>query len=86
MVTQVPVSARLDSTLKWKIDQETMKSGWTRNRILNLGAEYWLEVHEAQQLFFSHGSSEEFTRKIITGLVKRLCPWARGLGKIEIEL
>ena len=73
MVNQKPISARIDNTILWKVDQEVMLGTTTRNRILNQGAQLWLELVDARREYrMIH--DPDVRRKILAGFLKKYFP------------
>lgn len=73
MVTQKAISARLDNIVAWKIEQETMLGTTTRNRILNEGAQLWLELVDARREYrMMHDGDARC--KILVGFLKKHFP------------
>lgn len=73
MVNQKPISARIDNTILWNIDQEVMLGTITRNRILNEGAQLWLELVDARREYRMMRDSDA-RRKILVGFLKKHFP------------
>ena len=73
MVNQKAISARIDNIVLWKIDQEVMLGSTTRNRILNHGAQLWLDLVDARREYRAHCDSD-VRRKILVGFLKKHFP------------
>lgn len=75
MVKQTAISARIDNVTMWKIEQETMVSGTTRNRMLNEGVKMYLSIIDARREYNMH-QDPVVRRKILIGILKRWFPEA----------
>ena len=73
MVNQKAISARIDNIALWKIEQEVMLGSTTRNRILNQGAQLWLDLVDARREYRAHRDSD-VRRKILVGFLKKHFP------------
>lgn len=70
MVNQKLISARIDHTVLWQIEQEAMLGHYTRNRILNEGARLFLDVLETRRNLACY-DEPELQQKILKGFLKR---------------
>lgn len=75
MVNQKAISARMDSTILWEVDQEAMLGYATRNRILNLGAQQYVDIRGMRRNYGCVADLET-KRKIIRGLFLKYFPEA----------
>lgn len=82
MVTQRLISARIAETTLWEIEQETMVSGFKRNRILNEGARLWLSLTDARRECRAHPDSE-YRMKALIRIVKLWFPEVDDLVSVE---
>lgn len=82
MTTQTPISARIDNTLLWSIEQETMAGGTKRNRILNEGARMWLDLHDRRRRMRAYGDDES-RMALLVGFLKLYVPEAADLVSVE---
>lgn len=78
MVNQKAISARINNYTLWMINQETMVSGTSRNRILNVGAKMYLDIIDARREYNMH-QDPSVRRKILIGMLKRWFPEAATL-------
>ena len=82
MVTQRLISARIAETTLWEMEQETMVSGYKRNRILNEGARLWLSLKDARRECRVHPDPEHRMKALIR-IVKLWFPEVDDLVSIE---
>lgn len=75
MVNQKAISARIDNTTLWILEQETMASGRTRNRMLNEGAKMYVKTLDARRAYKIHQDAV-VRRKILKGFLKTYFPEA----------
>lgn len=75
MVRQTAISARIDNTTLWILDQEAMASGRTRNRMLNEGAVMYVRTLDARREYKMHQDAV-VRRKILRGFLKAYFPEA----------
>ena len=73
MINQVPISARINATLKWRVDQFASDHGTTRNRMINEGLEAFMSL-EAMRANFRRYKSKDVRRKILKGFLKMWVP------------
>lgn len=73
MVNQKPISARIDNTILWKVDQEVMLGTTSKNRILNEGAQLWLDLVDARREYRMMRDSD-VRRNILVGFLKKHFP------------
>lgn len=73
MITQKPISMRIKYETYWKIYQETMVSGMTRNEILNIGAILFLDLLDTLREYKRFKTRETKT-KILKGFLKKWWP------------
>lgn len=75
MVNQKAISVRIDTTILWEVDQEAMLGYATRNRIINLGAQQYVDIRGMRRIYGCVDDLET-KRKIIRGLFLRYFPEA----------
>lgn len=73
MINQVPISARIGSWTKWRVDQFASEHGTTRNRMLNEGLEVFMSL-EAMRANLRRYKSKDVRRKILKGFLKTWVP------------
>lgn len=73
MINQTAISARIDNVTLWKIEQETMVSGFKRNRIINDGARLYLDLLDTRREFLMH-TDPEVKKKILSGFLRKWMP------------
>lgn len=73
MVTQTPISVRLDNWVKWRIDQEVMKGSITRNKLINEGAKLYLFLQECRTLYRKQATLED-KKLVLVGFLKKYFP------------
>ena len=72
-VTQTAISARIQNEILWKIELETHRGTYTRNRILNQGASLFLDLMEARRLYRLY-PQKDVKQKIVKGFLMRWFP------------
>lgn len=75
MMNQVPISVRMDSTVKWRVDQEVMLGDYNRNRIINRGADMYVDLLDARRQYRAH-PNQDVRKKILKGFLLRWFPEA----------
>lgn len=75
MTNQVPISVRMDSTVKWRVDQEVMLGDNNRNRIINHGADMYVDLLDARRQYRAH-PNQDVRKKILKGFLLRWFPEA----------
>lgn len=75
---QTPISARIDSTILWKVDQEAMLGYITRNGILNKGADIYCHLQDIRRALRVH-QNQDTSLKILRGWISVYMPEARDL-------
>lgn len=79
MVNQTPISARIDNTLLWQIEQEHMVNpSANRNRVLNQGAKMFLDYLETKRQLRA-GYDYDTRRKILRGFLAKWFPADRDI-------
>ena len=73
MINQVPISARIHSTTKWRADQFALEHGTTRNRMINEGLGVFMSL-ETMRANCRRYRSKEVWRKILKGFLKMWVP------------
>lgn len=73
MKNQVPISARINSTLKWRADEFANDRGMSRNRMINEGLEVYMSL-EAMRSNLRRYSSKDVRKKILKGFLKTWVP------------
>ena len=53
-MNQKPISMRINHGVNWSVDQEVMCSGLSKNRILNLGAQLYVDLQDRRREFKIH--------------------------------
>lgn len=82
MVTQRLISARIDETTLWELEQEAMVSGIKRNRVLNEGARLWLSLHDIRRTCRAN-PDPEYRMKALVRFVKLHFPEVKNLVSVE---
>lgn len=82
MATQRLISARIDETTLWVIEQWAMIAGIKRNRVLNEGARIWLSLADARMECREHNDAES-RMKALVHLVKLWFPEVADLVSVE---
>ncbi len=75
MVNQTAISARIDNNTLWILEQETMVSGRTRNRMLNEGAAMYVRTLDMRRQYKMYQDTA-VRRKILRGFLKAFFPEA----------
>lgn len=75
---QIPISARINSTILWQVDQEAMLGYETRNGILNKGAELYCHLQDTRRSLHIH-QNQDTMLKILRGWISVYIPEARDL-------
>lgn len=75
MTNQVPISVRMDSIVKWRVDQEVMLGDFNRNRIINHGADMYVDLLDARRQYRAH-PNQDVRKKILKGFLLRWFPEA----------
>lgn len=75
MVNQKAISARIDNTTLWILEQETIATGRTRNRMINEGAKMYVKTLDARREYKMHQDAV-VRRKILKGFLKTYFPEA----------
>lgn len=75
---QTPISARINSTILWAVDQEAMLGYETRNGILNKGADIYCHLQDTRRAIGAH-QNQETRLKILRGWISIYMPEARDL-------
>lgn len=75
MVNQTAISARIDNNTLWILEQETMATGRTRNRMINEGAAMYVRTLNARREYDAHRNAA-VRRKILLGFLKTYFPEA----------
>ena len=73
MIHQVPVSARIDSWVKWRADQFASENRTTRNRMINQGLNILMSLEEMRANCRRY-KSKDVRRKILKGFPKTWVP------------
>ena len=73
MKNQVPISARIYSTTKWRADQFAAEREMTRNFMINRGLEVFMSL-ETMRAEFRRYRSKEVRLKILKGFLKTWVP------------
>lgn len=73
MRNQVPISARIYSTTKWRADQFAMETGMTRNWMINRGLEVFMSL-ETMRANLRRYKTKEVHSKILKGFLKTWVP------------
>lgn len=73
MINQVPISARIYSTTKWRADQFAIERGTSRNRMINEGLEIFMSL-ETMRANLCRYKSKDVRRKILKGFLKIWVP------------
>ena len=73
MMSQVPISVRMDSAVKWRVDQEVMLGEYNRNRIINRGADMYVDLLDARRQYRAH-PNQDVRMKILKGFLLRWFP------------
>ena len=77
MISQVPISARIDSWVKWRADQFASENRTTRNRMINQGLNILMSLEEMRANLRNH-KDKDTRSKILNGFLKmwvpELCP------------
>lgn len=73
MITQVPISARIDATTKWRADQFAYENRTTRNNMLNRGLEVFMSL-EDMRANLRNFKDKNTRRKILKGFLKTWVP------------
>lgn len=73
MITQEPISARIDSATKWRADQFALERGTKRNKMLNQGLEVFMSL-EIMRENLRRYRSKNVRRKILKGFFKLWVP------------
>lgn len=74
-MNQKAISARIDNTTLWILEQETMATGRTRNRMINEGAKMYVKTLDARREYKMHQDAV-VRRKILRGFLKTYFPEA----------
>jgi len=82
MLSQRLISARIAETLLWEMEQETMRSGCKRNRVLNEGARLWLSLKDARRACKAN-PEPEYRIKQLVHFVKLWFPEVDDLVSVE---
>jgi len=82
MLSQRLISARIAETLLWEMEQETMRSGFKRNRVLNEGARLWLSLKDARRACKAN-PDPEYRMKQLVYFVKLWFPEVDDLVSVE---
>ena len=72
---QTAISARIDNETLWILEQETMVSGRTRNRMINEGASMYVRTLDARRRYKMH-PDRDIRRKILKGYLMTYFPEA----------
>lgn len=75
MKNQVPISVRMDSIVKWRVDQEVMLGVYNRNNIINQGSDMFVDLVDARRMYMAH-PDPVVRRKILKGFLVRWFPEA----------
>lgn len=75
MITQQPISARIQHEIMWSLDQERMVSGRSINGMLNDGARMYLDNVDSRREFGLY-TNYSLRRKIVRGYLKKWFPEA----------
>lgn len=75
MITQKPISARIQHETLWHMNQYRMASGTSINSMLNDGARMYLDNIDCRRLFCNY-ISYSLRRKIVRGYLKKWFPEA----------
>lgn len=75
---QTPISARINSEILWRVDQETMLGYETRNGILNKGSDMYCHLQDARRAIHAH-QDQDTRLKILRGWISIYMPEARDL-------
>ena len=73
MISQVPISARIDSWTKWRVDQFASENRTTRNRMINDGLRLLMEL-ETMRGNLRRYNSKDVRKKILKGFLKIWVP------------
>lgn len=73
MINQVPISARIHSTTKWRADIFALENGTTRNRMINEGLEVLMSL-ETMRANCRRYKSKNTRRKILEGFLRMWVP------------
>lgn len=73
MINQVPISARIYSTTKWRADQFAYENCTTRNRMINRGLEVFMSL-EDMRANLRYYKDKDTRRKILKGFLKMWVP------------
>ena len=65
----------MDSTVKWRVDQEVMLGDHNRNRIINHGADMYVDLLDARRQYRAH-PNQDVRKKILKGFLLRWFPEA----------
>lgn len=74
-MNQVPISVRMDSAVKWRVDQEVMLGEYNRNRIINRGADMYVDLLDVRRQYLAH-PNQDVRKKILKGFLLRWFPEA----------
>lgn len=74
MITQKAISARIKHETLWKIEQETMVTGMSRNHILNKGAEQYIDLLDTIREYRINIYDDKIRRKIVVGFLMKWAP------------
>lgn len=75
MVNQTAISARIDNNTLWILEQETMATGRTRNRMINEGAAMYVRTLDARREYKMHQDAN-VRRKILRVFLRTYFPEA----------
>lgn len=75
MITQKPISARIQHETLWHMNQYRMASGTSINSMLNDGARMYLDNIGSRRLFGQY-TNYTLRRKIVRGYLKKWFPEA----------
>lgn len=73
MINQVPISASINATTKWRADQFAYENCTTRNRMINQGLEVFMSL-ENMRAYLRCYKDKSIRRKILKGFLKMWVP------------
>jgi hypothetical protein len=73
MISQVPISARINATTKWRADQFAYVNCTNRNRMINRGLEVFMSL-EDMRANLRYYKDKDTRRKILKGFLKTWVP------------
>ena len=75
MRNQKPISARINHCVLWRIDQEAMLGHYTRNAIINEGADLFCRLQDFRRHMKIH-QDKDVRRKVLRGFLIHYAPEA----------